>query len=171
MGIDSNSSSNSECFAENDFCGFSTDTRQSYHLIKGLRQFTAIVDNQQPGAFSERLGLVPEKARGANHLFDLHKIGLCNRLRCGPATEEFRSHQIDANIGALRREHRRGKELPGCLIIQFTLGIRIELLQTPSDLGRTLFSGDHSLKALPPMNSLRSEVWGTSSGNTDTTID
>lgn len=171
VGIHSNAGRNIERFTQHHFGGLPADPRQIDHALKRSRKLPTMVGNQHSSAITKGPGLVPEETCRVNDFLDLRQISSGHRLRSRPAPKKLRGYQIDTNVGALGRENRCRKELPGGFEIQLTPSIRVEQIQTPGNPNRTFLPAFHSLKVLPPMNSLSNEVWGTSSGNTGTNIE
>ena len=171
VGIHGNARWNIERFTQHHFGGLPADPRQADHALERSWKLPAMVGDQRPSSVTKGSGLVPEESCRVNDFLDLRHISSGHRLGSRPEPKKLRCYQIDPNVGALGRENRCRKELPGCFEIQLTPSIRIEQIQTPGNLGRALFPACHSLKVLPPMNSLSNEVWGTSSGNTGTNIE
>src|SRR5262249_27621657 len=54
-------------------------------------------------------------------------------VRIGPLPEELRGDEVDARIGALRREDRRGEELEGAPMVQRALRVGIALVEAAED--------------------------------------
>ena len=171
MGIHRNARRYIERFTQHHFGSLPADSGEVDHALNGSRKLSSMVGNQHSSAITKGPGLVSEETCRVNDFLDLRQISSGHRLRSRPAPKELRGYQIDTNVGALGREYRCRKELPGGIEIQLAPSIRIKQVQTPGNPGRALLPAYHSLKVLPPMNSLSNEVWGTSSGNTGTNIE
>jgi hypothetical protein len=113
------------------------NTRQ-LHQVGHLGGHLAVVVLEQSARCSlHALGLLPEEARGVQHLLQLHHVGARERGRVGPLREQHRRDRVDARIGGLGREDRGHQELKGRLVIelaQLLRGARVLRFEAHEDL-------------------------------------
>src|ERR1035441_1138012 len=120
--------------AQHDVGGLARHSGQLQQLLHGARHLPAEFADQFAGCAHDRLRLVAEKPGGANVGFELFRLKRGKGLWRRVFLEKDRRDQVDAYVGALRRENGRDQQLPRAVVMQSAGRARIALVESPQDL-------------------------------------
>ena len=131
-----------EGVSEHHIGGLSSHAGQLVQLLHGSRNPTLVIFDQAGGATADRLGFGAEKAGGAYQVLQFGRGDVGEFHSRAAALEKGRGHFVNPFIGALGGKNRRHKKLKGVGVIQFTVGVRVGLLEfgndpaSPLEIGR-----------------------------------
>ena len=124
VGVDRDAR-DAERVAEDHVGGLAADPGQRHELLERVRQHAVVLLDDGLTQPDQRVGLVPEEARAADHLLELGAVGLCIVERGGVAPEQRRRDGIDHLVGGLRRQDRGDGELQRRGEVELAVGVGV----------------------------------------------
>jgi hypothetical protein len=117
VGVDDDTGLDSVGVAEDDVGGFASDAGKIRQGFQIFRDFAIVLLRDGLCGGDEILGFVAEKAGGADEILNVLLLGCGESLGVGVFAEEGGSHQVDADIGALRGQDGGDEELEGAAVV------------------------------------------------------
>ena len=139
MGVDDHAHRDSVERSQHYVPGLARHAGEGQNLFHGLRDLTPKLFDYDLRGSLDGLGLIAEEAGGADELFKLGQGSRRHSFGCGEGLEEGGRDEVDADVGALRREDSGDGELPGAAMVQGADDVGVGLGEDVEDGGDALF--------------------------------
>ena len=125
--------------AENEVGALSADAGERKKLLHVVRNNVMVLLMENLHACTDVACLGAAKSAGADNGFDFLRRSGSKRCDIRIFLQKIHHHHIDPRVGALRGKTHADKKLPGILIVQRTLCVRVFLFQPFYNLQRQCF--------------------------------
>ena len=136
MGIDRDAFRDAVGVAEDNTRGLAPDPLQFHRRVEVLRDLAPVIRHQRLRAAGDALRLRAEEPRRPNDLLDLGQLRRREVFRGGITGEERGRHRVHPLVRALGGEDGGDQEFERVAVVEFAIGVGIDLRQPVEDRAR-----------------------------------